>query len=117
MAKRPSRDAIRVDVGGMLPEETQKVPPKPKTRAQVERQRTRWGVPKTYRISPELVEAVDSAAQTEGVPIGDFVEFLLRSSLFLLDSGRITLPLSDPDRKPAAKQIADYPPIPDTYAE
>ena len=115
MAKKPTRGDVGATIGMGLPEESQKAPRKPKSRAEKAAQEKKWGVPKTYRIPPEVVTAVEVAAQREGVPLGDFVEFLLRSGLYLLDAGRIKLPVQELEEKPSDKRITAYPDIPAIY--
>lgn len=54
-----------------------------------------YGVRTTYRIKPATRTAIDRAVEMEDVKKGEFVDFLLRAGLTLLDQGRIQLQKSD----------------------
>ena len=79
----------------------------------IQAEQEKYGVAKTYRLDKRTVEAVKAAADELEVSVGDFVNFLLRAGLVMLDKGRIEIPLED--RQVTEKQVAKAPKIPDRF--
>lgn len=116
MAKKFDKREAAANLDQVLAPELTKAPPKPVSRADKQRVELRHGKPKTYRLPPDLVQAVDVAAKSEGLPTRDLVEFFLRSGLYMLANGRLSLP-TVPDEGATVNRVSSegYPEIPEGY--
>lgn len=117
MAKTDIKSILKEAGEEAGPKSLKRPAPKPKRRrkskyaSEAEKQEA-YGVRTTYRIKPATREAIDRAVEMEDVKKGEFVDFLLRAGLTLLDQGRIQLQKSE-----ALDGVYDLtlPDIPESY--
>ena len=113
MAKKPTRDMVGEDIQGIMPAESQKAPPTPKSKAQKRVEDDRYGVRKTYRLHRETIEAIDVLAEELGVGKGELVDYLLRAGMGAIQAGRLDVPTIE--KKIAKRTITRQLDIPSAY--
>jgi len=69
------------------------VPKKKRTRADREARYQKYGKPAPYRLQIDTIDAISAAAKKHKVRNSKLVDVLLRQGLYLLSTGRITLPI------------------------
>lgn len=124
MAKRPSRNDIEETTGASLadifgsPRAESAPAPSRRTRRKDndgtggEDLARRYGKTPPWRLPPDLIEAVRSAADEHRVRPKDLVEYVLRVSLVGLATGKLQLPLDD---STTTHQVAQGPDIPEPF--
>lgn len=127
MAKRPSRNEIEQTTGASIadifgsprPDTPPDGPPSRRRRSSGGTTKTkskdmarRYGKTPPWRLPPDLIEAVRTAADDHQVRPKDLVEYVLRISLVGLANGKLQLPL---DEGTTTHQVAPGPEIPDAF--
>jgi hypothetical protein len=93
------RDTI---ISGQQPVDTAVSQPPQPTQYQPTTKRTRTkpkSVRKTYLLPPELIQRIEITAEEERVGISELVNFLMTTSLDLIESGQIEIPTQTARRK------------------
>ena len=93
------RDTI---ITGQQPVETAVSQPTPQPTQPKPTKRTRTkpkSVRKTYLLPPDLIQRIEITAEEERVGISELVNFLLTTSLDLIESGQIEIPTQTAKRK------------------